>query len=229
MSGKVDMSLDEIIANDRKSRGGRGGGGGRGGNRAGGRGGQRSRGGGGRPGGNTDRRNGFSPRRNDAPSFNDRGPGKLLISNLDHGVSEGDLHELFSEFGHIRTAIIHYDRYGQSLGSGEVGFDRKSDAIKGMKRYNGVPLDGKPMRIEIAGSERDLFEPVRRTQNSGIGQRRDRGGGNRQGGGGRRGGTPRGGGSQRGGRGGPRKENAAPVSKEDLDQEMEQYMSSKSS
>ena len=42
-------------------------------------------------------------------------------------------------------------RHGQSLGSGEVDFDRKSDAVKGLKRYNGVPLDGKPMKIEITG------------------------------------------------------------------------------
>jgi len=232
--GKVDMSLDDIIAADRKSGGGRGRGGrgGRGGNRGGGAGGRGGRGQRGGSGGGRDagRRNGFSPRRNDSqPAFVSSGPGKLLISNLDYGVSDGDLHELFSEFGRIREVIIHYDRHGQSLGSGEVDFDRKSDAVKGLKRYNGVPLDGKPMKIEITANGRELFDSNRRPQSGGVGQRRDQG--NRQGGGGRsggRGGGGRGGGRGRGVRGGgDKKEKAAPPSLESLDEEMEKYMSSK--
>ncbi|GAB4831579.1 hypothetical protein Ancab_005591 [Ancistrocladus abbreviatus] len=74
---------------------------------------------------------------------------KLFISNLDNGVSNDDIRELFSEIGELKRYAIHYDKNGRPSGSAEVVYAKRSDAFAALKRYNNVQLDGRPMKIEM--------------------------------------------------------------------------------
>lgn len=261
MGDKLDLSLDDIIKQNRSSKrggrgGGRGGGGGRG--RSPGRGGRRGfnrRGGGGggafrggvqkrRSGGGGNRPAQFS-RSKETPDvwqhdMFDGGSrpikrvgggggsgldssGKLHISNLDFGVNDSDIQELFAEFGPLKKAAVHYDRSGRSLGTAEVIFERKTDAAKAMKQYNNVPLDGRPMNIQLIGATDSPSSRIGSVRNSssgggGGGGGRGRGGGNRFGGRGRGG---RGGRGRGGGGGGNKKTPTL----EELDAELDAYNS----
>ncbi|KAM7278441.1 hypothetical protein ACFE04_005575 [Oxalis oulophora] len=175
---------------------------------------------------------------------------KLFVSNLDFGVTNEDIRELFSEIGEMKRFAIHYDKNGRPSGSADIIYARRSDAVAALKKYNNVLLDGRPMKIEIFGASAEMPVTARRDMpfttrvnvtglNNGRRKRtvvmtpnvggprgpaaNNHGFGQRRRGGGRDRGGPARGGRGFNGRGGRKK----PVEKSaaDLDKELEKYHS----
>ncbi|KAJ6796217.1 THO complex subunit 4B-like [Iris pallida] len=236
MSTSLDMSLDDIIKNNKKTHSGGGGSRGRG----------RGRSGPG-PSRRAPSRSGNRPAPYSTGKAADYGvysnqvaafaafaaaaarPAsvetgtKLYISNLEYGVSNEDIKELFSEVGDLKRYSVHYDRSGRSKGTAEVVFARKEHALAAVKRYNNVQLDGKPMKIEVVGTNIEKPAILPPVANGFFGKPN----GIPKSGRGRGGfmGPPRGGGrGQRGGRGRGRGR-SDPISAADLDADLDKYHS----
>ncbi|KAG0030418.1 hypothetical protein BGZ81_002705 [Podila clonocystis] len=75
---------------------------------------------------------------------------KMQVSNLDSRVSADDLKLVFSSrVGPLKKCTLMYDQHGKSTGTAIVHFSRVGDAAIAYQKFNTVPLDGRPMRIEI--------------------------------------------------------------------------------
>jgi len=110
---------------------------------------------------------------------------KMHVSNLDFGVTQGDMKELFSSIGKIKHVALHYDKNGRSQGTCEIIFERRVDALKAFNQYNGVPLDSRTMQLELMGEpmanqERRNEHRPRRNDRNDEGESNSRPRGNRR-------------------------------------------------
>ena len=84
---------------------------------------------------------------------------RLFVGNLGFALGDGDLREAFAEAGGVARAEIVRDRLdGRSRGFGFVEMMTEEGAGAALNLMNGKELAGRPMRVEVATSQRRPFE-----------------------------------------------------------------------
>ncbi|KAF9363353.1 hypothetical protein BGX34_004337 [Mortierella sp. NVP85] len=145
---------------------------------------------------------------------------KIQVSNLDHRVTAEDLKLVFSSrVGPLKKCTLMYDQNGKSNGTAVVHFNRVGDAALAQQKFNGVPLDGRAMKIELVvapGAAQAVLPPAQTKPAGNQGQQRGQASS--------RGQAPSRG--RRGGRGGARGRGEKRENKttDQLDAEMNDYM-----
>lgn len=79
----------------------------------------------------------------------------LYLKNLDDGVSDDQLRELFSNFGKITSCKVMRDQNGVSKGSGFVSFSTREEASQALTEMNGKMISGKPLYVAFAQRKED--------------------------------------------------------------------------
>ncbi|MDD2526333.1 MAG: RNA-binding protein [Bacteroidales bacterium] len=75
----------------------------------------------------------------------------IFIGNLNYKVREGDLEQVFKQFGDVNSARVITDREtGRSKGFGFVEMADDSEAQEAIKELNGKDLGGRAMVVNEA-------------------------------------------------------------------------------
>jgi RNA recognition motif-containing protein len=75
----------------------------------------------------------------------------IYVGNLPFGVTENDLQELFSTYGHIESIKLLVDKFsGQSKGFGFVDMPNNSEADQAIKGLNKSLLKGRNIKVNQA-------------------------------------------------------------------------------
>lgn len=81
---------------------------------------------------------------------------KLFVGNIEWGVTQGDLQNLFSQYGAIEEAAIVTDKFsGRSRGFGFVTFTDDKEAEAAVEALNGHELNGRKLAVNEARPPRN--------------------------------------------------------------------------
>ncbi len=102
---------------------------------------------------------------------------KLYVGSLPYKTTEEDLHQIFSQFGAIKSVKIVTDHVtGQSKGFGFVEMDNDDCAQKAIEGVNGSELGGRTLVVSVARPPTERGERGSRDREEGNwgGQRQQR-------------------------------------------------------
>jgi len=81
---------------------------------------------------------------------------KLYVGNLDYGVTDSALEELFTQAGTVDEAVVITDRNsGRSKGFGFVEMSTEEEAAKAIEMFNGKENDGRALVVNEARPRRE--------------------------------------------------------------------------
>jgi hypothetical protein len=81
---------------------------------------------------------------------------RLYVGNLSDDASTEELRKRFGEFGTVSDVQIAFDRgSGRPRGHAFVTMSNAAEARSAMAQLNGAMFDEKPLRVNVAGEERD--------------------------------------------------------------------------
>lgn len=101
----------------------------------------------------------------------------IYISNLSYAINDGDLKDLFAEYGEISSAKVITDREsGRSRGFGFVEMPDDAQGQKAIDELNQAEYDGKVISVTVARprTERPAGNRGGFHRNSNGGERRER-------------------------------------------------------
>jgi RNA recognition motif-containing protein len=76
---------------------------------------------------------------------------KLFVGNIEWGVTDEQLQELFAEHGEVEEAVIIKDKFsGRPKGFGFVTFVKDEDADKAIEALNDHELNGRKLAVNEA-------------------------------------------------------------------------------
>ncbi len=80
----------------------------------------------------------------------------IYVGNLAHGVTDGELNAVFSEFGEVsRAKVIMNGHSGRSRGYGFVEMPNDSEANEAIKALDDSPLQGRNIKVNPAKPRRE--------------------------------------------------------------------------
>ncbi|GAB7355960.1 hypothetical protein MBLNU459_g6592t1 [Dothideomycetes sp. NU459] len=90
------------------------------------------------------------------------GESKIIVSNLPADVTEQQIKEYFSKsVGAVKKVLLNYNKTGRSVGVATIIFQQPNSAAEAAKTYDGVKVDGKPMKIEVILGAKFAPEPAK--------------------------------------------------------------------
>eukprot|EP00826_Nyctotherus_ovalis_P036984 TRINITY_DN333_c0_g1_i4.p1 TRINITY_DN333_c0_g1~~TRINITY_DN333_c0_g1_i4.p1 ORF type:complete len:470 (+),score=132.30 TRINITY_DN333_c0_g1_i4:450-1859(+) len=87
----------------------------------------------------------------------------VFVKNLEHGMTNKALFEMFKPYGEIFSVRLAQDYKGISKGYGYIQYFNPEDATKAIEAMNGKEVDGKELIVDIYKVSRHDRDPLRFT------------------------------------------------------------------